>query len=96
MYLCPCPGVCTGRALFFYNGMITDFITWTASPALYDGFIQIRWYGLFFAIGFIVGYSMMDRMFRHEQLNVKWLDSLFVYVVVAMVIGARLGHWPLL
>ena len=92
MYLCPCPGVCTGRALFFYNGMITDYITWTASPALYDGFIQIRWYGLFFAIGFIVGYSMMDRMFRHEQLNVKWLDSLFVYVVVAMVIGARLGH----
>ena len=72
--------------------MITDFITWTANPALFDGVIQLRWYGLFFAIGFIVGYSLMDRMYRHEQLNVKWLDSLFVYVVVAMVIGARLGH----
>ena len=72
--------------------MITDFITWTANPALLDGVIQLRWYGLFFAIGFIVGYSLMDRMYRHEQLNVKWLDSLFIYVVVAMVIGARLGH----
>lgn len=72
--------------------MITDFITWTANPALFDGVIQLRWYGLFFAIGFIVGYSLMDRMYRHEQLNVKWLDSLFIYVVVAMVIGARLGH----
>ena len=72
--------------------MITDFITWTANPALFDGVIQVRWYGLFFAIGFIVGYSLMDRMYRHEQLNVKWLDSLFIYVVVAMVIGARLGH----
>ena len=72
--------------------MIADFITWTANPALYDGAIQIRWYGLFFAIGFIVGYSMMERMYRHEQLNVKWLDSLFIYVVVGMVLGARLGH----
>ena len=72
--------------------MITDFITWTANPALFDGVIQLRWYGLFFAIGFIVGYSLMDRMYRHEQLNVKWLDSLFIYVVVAMVVGARLGH----
>ena len=45
--------------------MLTEFITWTANPALYDGFIEIRWYGLFFAIGFIVGYNMMERMFRH-------------------------------
>ena len=54
--------------------MITDFITWTANPALLDGVIQLRWYGLFFAIGFIVGYSLMDRMYRQEKLNVKWLD----------------------
>ena len=51
--------------------MLTEFITWTANPALYDGFIEIRWYGLFFAIGFIVGYNMMERMFRHEQVNLK-------------------------
>ena len=72
--------------------MLTEFITWTANPALYDGFIEIRWYGLFFAIGFIVGYNMMERMFRHEQVNLKWLDSLFIYVVIATVLGARLGH----
>ena len=72
--------------------MLTEFITWTANPALYDGFIEIRWYGLFFAIGFIVGYNMMERMFCHEQVNLKWLDSLFIYVVIATVLGARLGH----
>ena len=72
--------------------MLTEFITWTANPALYDGYIEIRWYGLFFAIGFIVGYNMMERMFRHEQVNLKWLDSLFIYVVIATVLGARLGH----
>ena len=58
--------------------MLTEFITWTANPALYDGFIEIRWYGLFFAIGFIVGYNMMERMFRHEQVNLKWLDSFYL------------------
>ena len=72
--------------------MLTEFITWTANPALYDGFIEIRWYGLFFSIGFIVGYNMMERMFCHEQVNLKWLDSLFIYVVIATVLGARLGH----
>ena len=35
---------------------------------------------------------MMERMFRHEQVNLKWLDSLFIYVVIATVLGARLGH----
>ena len=76
-----------GRVLF-----LLKYVTWTANPALYDGFIEIRWYGLFFAIGFIVGYNMMERMFRHEQVNLKWLDSLFIYVVIATVLGARLGH----
>ena len=67
--------------------MLTEFITWTANPALYDGFIEIRWYGLFFAIGFIVGYNMMERMFCHEQVNLKWLDSLFIESV-----GRRFGE----
>ncbi len=72
--------------------MILDVITWTADPALYSGFIEVRWYGLFFAIGFLVGYAIEERMFRHEGAPEKWLDSLFIYVVVATIIGARLGH----
>ena len=47
---------------------------------------------MLFRSGFIVGYNMMERMFRHEQVNLKWLDSLFIYVVIATVLGARLGH----
>ena len=76
-----------------YNTMILDFITWTASPNLFSvGSITVRWYGLMFAIGFLVGYEIVYRIFRHEGARESWVGSLFIYVVVATILGARLGH----
>ena len=72
--------------------MILDFVTWTASPNILDSFLTIRWYGLMFAIGFLVGYEIVSRIFKHEGAPEKWLGSLFIYVVVATILGARLGH----
>ncbi len=72
--------------------MTLDFITWTVSPNLYDGFVTVRWYGLMFAIGFLFGYEVVYRIFKHEGAPEKWLGSLFIYVVVATIVGARLGH----
>lgn len=69
-----------------------SFITWTANPNLFDGFITVRWYGLMFAIGFLVGYEIMSRIFKHEGAPEKWVGSLFFYVVIATIVGARLGH----
>ncbi|TKG94026.1 prolipoprotein diacylglyceryl transferase [Puteibacter caeruleilacunae] len=68
-------------------------IKWNVSPELFDlGFIAPRWYGLLFAIGFFIGYKIMEKMFRLEGENEKWIESLFVYVFVATIIGSRLGH----
>lgn len=73
--------------------MILDSITWTASPNLFSfGSITVRWYGLMFAIGFLVGYEIVYRIFRHEGARESWVGSLFIYVVVATIVGARLGH----
>ena len=70
-----------------------DFITWNADPALLSwGPLNIRWYGLAFAVGFIIGYNIVARMFKHEGAPEKWLGILLAYVVVATVVGARLGH----
>ncbi|MBR1551272.1 MAG: prolipoprotein diacylglyceryl transferase [Muribaculaceae bacterium] len=69
-----------------------DFITWTASPNLYSGFLTVRWYGLMFAIGFLFGYEVVYRIFKHEGAPEKWVGTLFIYVVVATIVGARLGH----
>ncbi len=69
-----------------------DFITWTASPNLIDSFITVRWYGLMFAIGFLVGYELEWRILRHEGTPESWMSSIFIYVVIATIVGARLGH----
>jgi len=72
---------------------ILAFIHWNVSPEIFAlGPIHVRWYGLFFAIGFLFGYSHGERMFKYENIDLKWLESLFIYLIVATIIGARLGH----
>lgn len=76
--------------------MILDFITWTADPALTDNFLwlgrEVRWYGVFFAIGFLLGYKIEERILNNDNAPAEWLDKLFMYVIIATVVGARLGH----
>lgn len=70
-----------------------QFVVWNADPELFSfGPVSVRWYGLMFAIGFTVGYWIVSKMFRHEGAPEKWLGSLLAYVVVATIVGARLGH----
>ena len=69
-----------------------DFITWNVNPELFSGFVTIRWYGLMFAVGFLIGYEIVARMFKHEGAPERWLGILLIYVVVATLVGARLGH----
>ena len=81
--------------------MILDYITWSVHPAIYDGFVEIRWYGLFFVIGFAFGYYLVGKMFKHEGKPESWLDILLLYLFIATLVGARLGHclfyqWDLL
>ncbi len=72
--------------------MLPSFITWDVSPTIIDSFITVRWYGLMFAIGFLIGYELVAKMFKHEGAPERWLGILLIYVVVATIVGARLGH----
>lgn len=70
-----------------------NFIYWNTDPVLLSlGPLQIRWYSLAFAVGFIIGYKIVERMFRHEGAPERWLGILLAYVIAGTVIGARLGH----
>lgn len=70
-----------------------DIIYWNADPIMFSlGALHVRWYGLAFAIGFIIGYNIVSRMFRHEDAPEKWLSILLIYVIIATIVGARLGH----
>ncbi len=73
--------------------MMFDFITWTVKPEIFHlGPISVRYYGLFFAISFLLGYHLMEKMFKLEKIPLPWLEKLFIYVVLGTIIGARLGH----
>jgi len=73
--------------------MIEGFINWDVSPLIFSiGAISVRWYGLLFAMSFAVGYVIMLRFFRKENLPEALLDKLSMYMLIATVVGARLGH----
>lgn len=69
-------------------------ITWDVDPVIFDIFGRgIRWYGLFFALGLLILGPMIEgRIWKREKLNPEWMNSLFVYVVLGTILGARLGH----
>jgi len=68
-------------------------ITWTADPAIFTiGSREIRWYALAFLLGFYIGYRIVQRMWKQENLDPSWLDPLLYYTVGGTIIGARLGH----
>ncbi|MBI4263139.1 MAG: prolipoprotein diacylglyceryl transferase, partial [Acidobacteria bacterium] len=66
---------------------------WNVDPVIARiGPLALRWYSLFFALGFLVGYFIVKEMFKKEQRDVTLLDSLVVYLVMATLVGARLGQ----
>jgi len=69
------------------------YINWNVRPQALDlGFIEIRWYSLFFLLGFVAGYYILSKIFKKEGLSIDLLDKLTFYMVISTIIGARLGH----
>ena len=73
--------------------MLLNYITWNVDPVLFQlGALQVRWYGLMWAMGFFFGYFVMRNIYRHEKVSDDWMDKLLIYMLVFTVVGARLGH----
>ena len=73
--------------------MILNYITWNVDPVLFHlGSLQVRWYGLLWALGFLFGYFIMKRIYQREKMAEDALDKLLIYMLVSTVVGARLGH----
>ncbi|MBO0590300.1 prolipoprotein diacylglyceryl transferase [Cellulophaga sp. E16_2] len=75
-------------------------IIWNPNDTLFKiGFIQIKYYNLLWIAAFAFGWYLMKKIFLKEKKTVEQLDSLFIYTVLATMLGARLGHvifydWP--
>lgn len=70
-----------------------SFLIWNGDPELFSiGSFSLRWYGLLFALGFLVSQQLLYYMFRKEGKPEKDVDTLTLYMVIATILGARLGH----
>ena len=69
-------------------------INWNLDPVIYwitDSF-PLKYYGLLFAIGILLAHYVAKRIYIKENIPIENLEKLFIYVVVGIVLGARLGH----
>jgi phosphatidylglycerol:prolipoprotein diacylglycerol transferase len=77
---------------------ILNYIIWDQSDEIFRlnlpiiGSFALRWYGLLFASGFVLGQIILNRMYKAEQVAEKWVDVITIYMIVGTVVGARLGH----
>ncbi|MES2797674.1 MAG: prolipoprotein diacylglyceryl transferase [Bacteroidota bacterium] len=69
-------------------------INWNINPQIFkiDEF-EIRYYGLLFALGFIIGQRILVHIFKKEGHPESDVDTLTMYMVLSTVIGARVGHY---
>lgn len=69
------------------------YIHWNADPVMFHiGQFGLRWYSFGFLFAFVFGYLILTRMFKRENVDSQHADSLVLYMFLAVLIGARLGH----
>jgi phosphatidylglycerol:prolipoprotein diacylglycerol transferase len=79
-----------------------DFIIWNFDPELYTlfGKFPIRWYGLLFALGFLISQQVLFYIYKKESdgsIEAKknaerMVENMTIYMIIATIVGARLGH----
>lgn len=77
-----------------------SYIIWDVNPEIFTipqtlgfGPFPVRWYGLFFAAGFLIGQQIMIHIFKKERKPLEDIDALTLYMVISTVVGARVGHF---
>jgi phosphatidylglycerol:prolipoprotein diacylglycerol transferase len=69
-------------------------IDWNPNIEIFKiGSFAVRYYSLMFVVAFVLGLQLMKRIYTREGISLEKLDSLFIYTVVATLLGARIGHF---
>ena len=72
---------------------LLSYIVWNPDlEAFRLGPFAIRWYGLMWLIGFVLGYFIVKRLYKEQKIKDELFDPLFIYCFFGILIGARLGH----
>lgn len=70
-----------------------NYINWNPDLEIFSLFgYPIRWYGLLWGIGLIAAYNIVLRLFRSNNAEELKAEKLFLYCIIGVFAGARLGH----
>jgi len=68
-------------------------VHWNVDPVIFHlGSFGVRWYSLLFVSGFIIGWFIFREFFRREGVPEQLLEPLLYTLLIATIVGARLGH----
>ena len=68
-------------------------IVWNPEIEAFSIFgITIRYYSILFVTGLILAYWVISKLYKDQKIPYEKFDSLFIYCLLGIVVGARLGH----
>ena len=69
------------------------YIYWQPSEIAFQvGSLAVRWYGLCWLTGLVLGFFLMKWLYRQHRYSEQQFEPLFLYVFIGVLIGGRLGH----
>lgn len=75
--------------MFFSLGAIV----WDVDPTIFSvGSLSIRYYGLCWAVGILLGYWLLGNLAKREGVPEAVVDKMALWSVLGVFVGARLGH----
>lgn len=73
--------------------MILLYINWDFDPEIITIFgFPLKYYGLLFGCGLLLSSFILKGIFKNQNLNQAAHEALFVYGIIGIFVGARLGH----
>ena len=60
--------------------------------AFHIGSLEIRWYGIIFALAFLIGIFMAARLAKKRNISADTIYDFSIWLILGSVIGARIGH----
>jgi len=70
----------------------TAFKIWDPTKGIQLGPITLHFYSLMFVFAFGLGYVLMTKIFKIDNVNQKYLEPLFTWTLIGTILGARMGH----
>lgn len=68
------------------------YSTWDPSTGIHLGPVTLHYYSLMFILAFGLGYMVMTKIYKIDNVNVNYVEPLFTWTLIGTILGARLGH----